>query len=500
MSATQRDSSSSIGPVEAYWRFRSWTVPITIVIGLLAALAALATSGTSTATTKLYLTDPRGAPVFRDGSSNPADLDRYARQRAEFAQSATVRSAVIVSIEGQRADLAAQTDPPPESEWPRSEDLDSLDEIISAGATTSADVRIDCTTNDEARALRVCEEVVIAYVSLTAADTADRADSAISALLAERDRLIADQQLDTSSSAIDQIDLEIAEIRSKAALFGSGVEFFDPPEVAEDSRLLPAIQFGIAGLLFAAFATAAVAWFRAGRRPVVTTGSDAAGGLRAPLLGEVSAAPDGPFEPNRPPGGAYQLLATSLGAVHPDGGIVLAGSANPSAEAPEIVARVATASAREGQRILVIDGDLQDRRLSRLFGVEQSSGGLTELLAGLMSFEDVRRSVGVGGAATLDLVTGGRQVDDPSSLLRSQAARSTLTTLRERYDLVLIDVPPLLTVADGSALAGDADGVVVIVERGTESHDLETLRQRLEILRAPLIGVVYDHRSSEHGK
>ncbi len=499
MSATPSESGS-IGPVEAFWRFRSWTVPITVVIGVLAALAALAASGTSTATTRLYLTDPRGAPVFRDGSSNPADLQRYADQRADFAQSAAVRQAVIDSIERQRAELLASADPPPERDLPRSEDLDSLDKVIEAGATTSANVRVDCTAADEARALRICEEVVIAYVTLTGQDTAARAESAVGALLAERDRLSAQQQQGAPSGAIDEIDLKIAEIRSQAVLFGSGVEFFEPSEVDPDSRILPAIQFGIAGLLFAGFATAAIAWFRAGRRPVVTTGSDAAAGLRAPLLGEINAAPTSPFEPNKPPGGAYQLLATSLGAVHPGGGIVLAATAKPSAESSDVIARVAAASAREGQRILVIDGDLHGRRISRLFGIEQSAGGLTELLAGLMSFEDVRRSVGVGGTATLDLVPGGRQVDDPSSLLRSQAARTTLTALRDRYDLVLIDVPPLLTVADGSTLAGDADGVVMIVERGTESHDLETVRQRLEILRAPLIGLVYDHRTSEHGK
>ncbi len=499
MSATPSESSS-IGPVDAWWRFRSWTVPITLIIGIIAGLAALAASGTSTATTRLYLTDPRGVPVFRDGSSNPADLDRYADQRAEFAESAAVRLAVIDAIEAQRENLRTQPDPPPESEWPTSEDLESLDDVISAGSTSSANVRIDCTAAEESRALRVCEEVVVAYVTLTSEDTADRAESAVAALLAERDRLSAEQLAGVPSGAIDEIDLRVAEIRSQAVLFGSGVEFFDPPEVQPDSRLLPAIQFGIAGLLFAAFATAAIAWFRASRRPVVTTGSDAAAELRAPLLGEISTAPTAPFDPVKPPGGAYQLLATSLGAVHPGGGIVLAATATPVAEASDIVVRVATASAREGQRILVIDGDLHDRRTSRLFGIEQSSGGLTELLAGLMSFEDVRRSIGVGGAATLDLITGGRQVDDPSSLLRSQAARTTLTALRDRYDLVLIDVPPLLTVADGSALAGEADGVVLIVERGAASHDLETVRQRLEILRAPLIGVVYDHRTSEYGK
>ena len=102
--------TSSIGPVEAFWRFRAWTVPITIVIGLLAGLFALASSGTNTATTTLFLTDPRGTPVFRDGSSTPTDLARYARQRAEFADSATVHQAVVDSIDAQRAELSADPD------------------------------------------------------------------------------------------------------------------------------------------------------------------------------------------------------------------------------------------------------------------------------------------------------------------------------------------------------------------------------------------------------
>ena len=87
--------AAPIGPVEAFWRFRAWTVPVTIVIGLLAGIVALATSGTSTATTTLYLTDPRGTPVFREGSTNPTDLERFAppqltskRQRAHVAEAA----------------------------------------------------------------------------------------------------------------------------------------------------------------------------------------------------------------------------------------------------------------------------------------------------------------------------------------------------------------------------------------------------------------------------
>ncbi len=484
--------SFSIGPVEAFWRFRAWTVPVTIVVGILAGLAALATSGTSTATTTLYLTDPRGTPVFSSGSTNPTDFDRFARQRAAFAESVTVREVVVSEI-----DLLRAADP---ENGPAEENIQDLDNVIVASATASSDIVVACTAAEEKRALLVCDLVKNAYVKLTIADTDARAEAAVSAYLEDRARLITNQDAVPGGSAIDEIDLRIAEVRSAARLYGSGVEFIDAPEVDGDSRILPAIQFGLAGLLFAGFAMAALAWFRAGRRPVVAAGNDATAALRAPLLGEITGPPESPFDPVSPPGVAYQLLATSLGAVHPDGGLVLAGTALPSRGASETVARVAAASAREGRRVLVIDGNLRDRRLSRLFGVEAAAGGLTEMLAGLTTYDEVRRSIGVGGAATLDLVTGGRPIDDPSSLFRSQAARQTLSELRQRYDLILIDVPPLLSVADGSALASEADGVMLMVDRGTESHDLDTVRQRLDVLRSPVLGVVFDHRMLEHGR
>ena len=493
MSSTMVEASS-IGPVEAYWRYRTWTVPITVVIGLLAGLFALATSGTNTATTTLFLTDPRGTPVFRDGSSNATDLARYARQRAEFADSAAVREAVVVSIADQLDELSVD-DATPDDEIPPAETAESIDDAVSTGTTSSADVRLDCTADSEQRAVLICDEVVAAYLVLTEQDIVRRADATIDAFLIERDRLVAE---DGGQTTIDQIDLQIAEVRSEAALLGTGVEFVEPAEVQVDARILPALQYTIAGMLFAVFGSAILAWFRAGRQPVITSSSDATAALDAPLLGEITETPAHLFAPVEPPGAAYQLLATSLGAVHPSGGVLLTATAVPSTVAAETVARLAVAAAREGRRILVIDANLRDRRLSRLFGFEQAVGGLTELLAGLASIDDVRRTVGVGGEATLDLLTGGRSIDDPSGLFRSQAARATLHTLRDRYQLVLVDVPPLLAVADGSALAGESDGVLMIVERGTDARDLDIVRQRLDVLRTNLIGVVYDHRARQH--
>jgi capsular polysaccharide biosynthesis protein len=390
--------TSSIGPLEAFWRFRAWTVPVTIVIGLLAGVFVLATSGTSTASTTLYLTDPRGTPVFRDGSSTPTDLDRYARQRAEFADSAEVHEAVVAAMEG--------------------ETVDSVDDVVATGTTSSSDVRIDCTADSEERALRICDEVVAAYLELTERDTIARADATVDAFLSERDRLVEEGG---GQSTIDQIDLQIAEVRSEAALLGNGVEFVEPAQVDEDSRILPALQYSIAALLFAAFATAIIAWFRAGRRPVVTTSSDATATLDAPLLGEVTEAPPHRFEPTSPPGAAYQLLATSLGAVRPDGGVILAATATPSQHAAETVARLAVAAAREGRSVLVVDSSVS---------TTPSAGSPSCWQVSRRSTTCVARSVWVARRPSTSWSVAGRSTTPPdSSGPRPPARRCTPCTI-----------------------------------------------------------------------
>ena len=346
MSSTMPETSS-IGPVEAYWRYRAWSVPITIVIGLLAGLFALATSGTNTATTTLFLTDPRGTPVFRDGSSTPTDLARYARQRAEFADSAAVHNAVVASIDDLRDELSA--DPAVAAgDVPEAETTESIDEIVATGTTTTADVRIDCTADSEARALLVCDEVVAAYLVLTEQDISERADATIAAFLMERERLSSSRMAvrTRSTRSICRSPRSARRRHCWATVSSSS----NPPRCRPTLAILPALQYTIAATLFAAFGVAIIAWFRAGRQPVITSSSDATTSLDAPLLGEVTEPPSQLFDPIDPPGAAYQLLATSLGAVHPTGGVLLTATAVPSTDAAETVARLAVAARARGSQ------------------------------------------------------------------------------------------------------------------------------------------------------
>jgi Mrp family chromosome partitioning ATPase len=92
----------------------------------------------------------------------------------------------------------------------------------------------------------------------------------------------------------------------------------------------------------------------------------------------------------------------------------------------------------------------------------------------------------------MSFVACGQAVDHAASLLRSTTARQVLSRLQERFDVVFVDSPSLMDRAEGSALASVADGVVLVVPSGTPSNDLTSLRRRLDVLRAPLLGVIYD--------
>ena len=142
--------------------------------------------------------------------------------------------------------------------------------------------------------------------------------------------------------------------------------------------------------------------------------------------------------------------------------------------------------------MLVVDGNLRKPRLSARFGAGLSSVGLTDLLGGLATEQAAIRTVRLPDGPSMSFISCGQTVDHASSLLRSTTSRTVLSKLQERFDVVLVDAAPMMDRAEGSALASVADGVVMVVPSGTPSSDLLALRRRLDVLRAPLVGVIYD--------
>jgi capsular exopolysaccharide synthesis family protein len=122
---------------------------------------------------------------------------------------------------------------------------------------------------------------------------------------------------------------------------------------------------------------------------------------------------------------------------------------------------IAVAMADAGLRVLVLEADLRRPKLARYFGLEPKPD-LRSVLIGHASLDDAVQPVD----RNLDVLSSAHMSGDPSALLNSKPMADLLATVRMRYDIVLVDVPPLLSDAAGALVASQTDGCVLVVRYG----------------------------------
>ncbi len=152
--------------------------------------------------------------------------------------------------------------------------------------------------------------------------------------------------------------------------------------------------------------------------------------------------------------------------------------------------------AQSGARVLIVDADMRRPRCHRVLGMENGHG-LSTLLTGQ---GDLRDAVKPTSIENLFFVASGPVPPDPAELVGSVKMRETLDLLREGFDYVLIDSPPVLPVTDGVLLATMVEGVV-LVARGqqTPKDVVRKARERLDYARANILGVVLNNVNVNSG-
>ena len=177
-----------------------------------------------------------------------------------------------------------------------------------------------------------------------------------------------------------------------------------------------------------------------------------------------------------------------------------------------VVFNLALAYAESGLRVSIIECDLRLPTLAKLMAIKPTPG-LTEVLAGECELTDALQYVDVGtGAASRGLVaakgertapsatprskitvlTAGTQPADPSSLLATERMGRLLLSARAASDVVILDTPPLLSVADALPLMGIVDATIVVARVGTTlSSAGRRVQEAIDRLPgASLLGVV----------
>jgi capsular exopolysaccharide synthesis family protein len=132
-----------------------------------------------------------------------------------------------------------------------------------------------------------------------------------------------------------------------------------------------------------------------------------------------------------------------------------------------ITANLALALAETGARVVVVDADLRRPSQHRIFGLQERVGTTTVLL----QQADVRDALQTVGASSLAVLTSGQLPINPTELLASRRMAELLQWLRTTADVILLDCPPLLPVADPMVAARYADGVLLVARADVTTTD-----------------------------
>jgi tyrosine-protein kinase len=223
---------------------------------------------------------------------------------------------------------------------------------------------------------------------------------------------------------------------------------------------------------------------RAGGAPVVAMTPLVPSGRR-PVLTVATVA-----EPSSPAAEAYRSLRTSLQFARPERQlrVILVTSPAVGDGKTSTLANLGVVFAEAGERVLLVSGDLRRPRLGEFFGLGEQVG-LTSVLLGEHTMEEVLTPV--PGIDRLTLLPVGPIPPNPAELLNGSGMRDIFTRLREQFDLVLVDSPPVLPVTDAAILSQHADATLMLAAAGqTRRGDLHRAVEKLDQVGATILGTV----------
>ena len=157
--------------------------------------------------------------------------------------------------------------------------------------------------------------------------------------------------------------------------------------------------------------------------------------------------------------------------------VISATSPLPGDGKTTILANIAACFAKLNMTVVLIEGDMRRPTFCKRFSVPDS-GGLSEVLRGQLTLDDVLLPSGV---PNLTIMTSGSSTVDPSELLQNETFDEMLRDLKDRFQLVIVDVGPVLAVSDPVIVAQKTDGMILVVRSSNDTRQqvieaVETLR------------------------
>ncbi|MCM3633960.1 CpsD/CapB family tyrosine-protein kinase [Paenibacillus camelliae] len=196
--------------------------------------------------------------------------------------------------------------------------------------------------------------------------------------------------------------------------------------------------------------------------------------------------------PKSPISEAYRTLRTniSFSAVDEDLRVIMVTSAGPGEGKSTTVANLAATYAQSDKRTVLIELDLRKPTVHKTFTLSNRLG-ISHVLTKQASLEEVIQDTKI---PNLSAITAGLIPPNPSELVGSKALGSILEQLKEQFDQIIIDTPPVLALTDAQLISTHCDGVVLVAEAGKVKRSaLLDAKERLQIVKAKIVGVVLNN-------
>lgn len=186
----------------------------------------------------------------------------------------------------------------------------------------------------------------------------------------------------------------------------------------------------------------------------------------------------------------FNSLSVNIRFTGDDVRVIAVTSSDENAGKSFISMNLARKYAEDGLKVLFIDTDLRKSRLIRDYNVQgvDEIKGLSHYLSGQAELSDVIYGTNV---ENMEIIFAGRAVPKPITLLDTDRFVNLIAEAKKKYDMIIVDTPPIMPVIDTAVIAPKCDGTLIVVKYGdTRRKDLIETKKQLEVSGAKLLGTV----------
>lgn len=185
---------------------------------------------------------------------------------------------------------------------------------------------------------------------------------------------------------------------------------------------------------------------------------------------------------------AYKTLRTNIRFAGDDIHVIAITSSVPNEGKSEVSFQLAKSLTEDGNKVLYMDADIRKSVTVARYGVDIETKGLSHYLSGQCEMDKIIYETNI---ENFSIIFTGQIAPNPAELLGNDRFHNMIASLRETYDYVIIDCPPLGSVIDAAIVAKEADGAVIVIETENVSYKIvQRVKKQLEQSGCRILGAV----------